>query len=55
MTMEEILERVSKGRRKRSYPRVIKKYLGRAYPVKQPYQKGRAYHSVLTIQHPLTA
>jgi len=32
MTISEILERVTKGRRKRTYPRVIKKYKGRTYP-----------------------
>ena len=39
----EILERVNKGRRKRTYPRVIKKYIGRTYPVKQPKKAGRRH------------
>jgi hypothetical protein len=55
MAIAEILERVNKGRRKRSYPRVIKKYKGRTYPVKQPGQAGHAHDPVLEIRHPLVA
>ena len=55
MAIREILERVSKGRRKRTYPRVIKKYVGRTYPVKQPEQTGGAYAPVISIRHPLIA
>jgi hypothetical protein len=55
MAIAEILERVSNGRRKRSYPRVVKKYKGRTYPVKQPGQAGNAYDPVLAIRHPLVA
>jgi hypothetical protein len=55
MAISEILERVNKGRRKRTYPRVIKKYIGRTYPVKQPGQAGGAYDPVISIRHPLTA
>jgi hypothetical protein len=46
---------VSKGRRKRTYPRVIKKYMGRTFPVKQPGQKGQRYDPVLEIRRPLVA
>ncbi len=35
MAIREILERVSKGRRKRTYTSVIKKYKGRTFKVKQ--------------------
>jgi hypothetical protein len=55
MTISEILERVSKGRRKRAYPRVIKKYKGRTYPVKQAGQTGHPHNPVLEIRRPLTA
>lgn len=55
MAIAEILERVNKGRRKRSYPRVIKKYKGRTYPVKQAGQTGHPYDPVLEIQQPLVA
>jgi hypothetical protein len=55
MAIAEILERVSKGRRKRTYPRVIKKYKGRTYPVKQASQTGHAHDPVLEILHPLVA
>ena len=55
MAIAEILERVSKGRRKRSYPRVIKKYWGRSFPVKQAGQTGQRYDPVLKIQRPLVA
>ncbi len=55
MTITEILERVSKGRRKRTYPRVIKKYKGHTYPVKQAGQTGHAHNPVLEIRHPLAA
>jgi hypothetical protein len=55
MAIAEILERVSKGRRKRTYPRVIKKYKGRTYPVKQPGQTGQRHDPVLEIRHPLVA
>jgi hypothetical protein len=55
MAIAEILERVSKGRRKRTYPRVIKKYIGRTYPVKQPGQAGYAFEPVISIRHPLIA
>jgi hypothetical protein len=55
MTISEILERVSKGRRKRSYPRVIKKYKGRTYPVKQAGQTGHSHNPVLEIRRPLAA
>ncbi len=51
----EILERVSKGRRKRSYPRVIKKYKGRTFPVKQPGQVGHRHDPALEIRRPLVA
>jgi len=33
------LERVSKGRRKRTYPRVIKKCKGRTFPVNSPVRQ----------------
>ena len=52
MAIREILERVSNGRRKRSYPRVIKKYKGRTFPVKQPADVGSRYEPVLSILHP---
>lgn len=55
MTIAEILERVNKGRRKRTYPRVIKKYIGRTYPVKQQGQAGSPFDPVISIRHPLTA
>jgi hypothetical protein len=55
MAIAEILERVSRGRRKRTYPRVIKKYIGRTYPVKQPGQAGYAFEPVISIQNPLIA
>lgn len=55
MTIAEILERVTKGRRKRTYPRVIKKYKGRTYPVKQAGQTGRAHDPEIKIWHPLIA
>ena len=55
MTVREILERVRKGRRKRTYPRVIKKYKGRTYPVKQAGQTGHQHDPVLEILHPLVA
>lgn len=55
MAIAEILERVNKGRRRRTYPRVIKKYKGRTYPVKQASQAGRRYDPVLEIQRPLVA
>ena len=51
----EILERVSKGRRKRTYPRVIKKYKGRTFPVKQPGQTGQRHDLALEIRRPLVA
>ena len=51
----EILERVSKGRRKRTYPRVIKKYSGRSFPVRQPGQIGQRHDPVLEIRRPLVA
>jgi hypothetical protein len=53
MAIREILERVSKGRRRRSYPRVIKKYKGRTFPVKKPADHGRRYEPVLSILHPI--
>jgi hypothetical protein len=53
MAIREILERVSNGRRKRSYPRVIKKYKGRTFPVKQPADIGHSYEPVLSILHPV--
>jgi hypothetical protein len=53
MAIQEILERVNKGRRKRTYPRVIKKYIGRTYPVKKASQTGSSYDPVLQIRHPL--
>jgi hypothetical protein len=53
MAIREILERISKGRRKRSYPRVIKKYKGRTFPVKQPKDTGYCYEPVLSILHPI--
>jgi ribulose 1,5-bisphosphate carboxylase large subunit-like protein len=55
MTISEILERVTKGRRKRAYPRVIKKYKGRTYPVKQAGQTGGQHDPVIEIRYPLTA
>jgi hypothetical protein len=55
MTIAEILRRVNKGRRKRSYPRVIKKYKGRTYPVKQAGQTGGRHNPVIEIRPPLTA
>lgn len=55
MAIREILERVNKGRRKRTYPRVIKKYKGRTFPVKQAGQTGHAHNPVLEIRHPLIA
>ena len=55
MAIREILERVSKGRRQRTYPRVIKKYKGRTYPVKKPGQAGYGYAPVIDIRHPLSA
>jgi len=55
MAIREILERISKGRRKRTYPRVIKKYKGRTYPVKQPGQAGHMHDPILIIQYPLIA
>jgi hypothetical protein len=55
MAIAEILERVSKGRRKRTYPRVIKKYIGRTYPVKQPGQAGGSFVPVISIRYPLIA
>jgi hypothetical protein len=55
MAIAEILERVNKGRRKRTYPRVIKKYVGRTYPVKQPGQAGAAFEPIIFIRHPLIA
>ena len=48
-------ERVSKGRRKRTYPRVIKKYKGRTFPVKQPGQTGQRHDPILEIRRPLVA
>jgi hypothetical protein len=55
MTITEILARVNKGRRERSYPRVIKKYKGRTYPVKQAGQTGGRHDPVIEIRAPLTA
>ena len=55
MAIREILERVNKGRRKRTYPRVIKKYKGRTFPVKQDGQTGHAHDPVLEIRHPIVA
>jgi hypothetical protein len=55
MATAEILERVTKGRRKRTYPRVIKKYKGRTYPVKQADQTGRPHNPVIKIRYPLIA
>jgi hypothetical protein len=55
IAIAEILERVTKSRRKRTYPRVVKKYIGRTYPVKQPGQAGYAFEPVISIRHPLTA
>jgi hypothetical protein len=55
MAISEILERVSKRRRQRTYPRVIKKYKGRSYPVKKPGQSGCRYAPAIDIRHPLTA
>jgi hypothetical protein len=55
MTISEILERVTKGRRKRTYPRVIKKYKGRTYPVKQAGQTGKHYDPAIEIRHQLIA
>lgn len=55
MTIAEILARVSKGRRKRTYPRVIKKYKGRTYPVKQAGQTGHRHDPVIEILGPLVA
>jgi hypothetical protein len=55
MAIAEILERVTKGRRKRTYPRVIKKYKGRTYPVKQAGQTGRPHNPVIKIRYPLVA
>ena len=53
MAIREILERVSKGRRKTSYPRVIKKYKGRTFPVKQAADIGHRHEPVLAILHPV--
>jgi hypothetical protein len=55
MSIAEILEKVTKGRRKRTYPRVIKKYKGRTFPVKQAGQAGRAHNPVIEIRYPLAA
>jgi hypothetical protein len=55
MAIREILERVNKGRRKRAYPRVIKKYKGRTFPVKKAGQTGHPHDPVLKIRHPLIA
>ena len=49
MAIREILERVNKGRRKRTYPRVIKKYIGRTYPEKKASQTGGVYDPALQI------
>lgn len=54
-TVAEILHRTSKGRRKRTYPRVIKKYKGRTYPVKQAGQTGHRHDPTIEIRHPLSA
>jgi len=54
MTIAEILERVAKGRRKRTYPRVIKK-CGHTYPAKRAGQTGWAHNPVIEIRYPLTA
>lgn len=53
MAIREILERISNGRRKRTYPRVIKKYKGRTFPVKQPADIGSRYQPVLSILYPV--
>ena len=55
MTIAEILDRVNKGRRKRTYPRVIKKYKGRTYPVKQAGQVGERYDPQISIHGPPAA
>jgi hypothetical protein len=55
MTIAEILSRTNKGRRKRTYPRVIKKYKGRTYPVKQVGQMGKRHDPVISVRRPLTA
>lgn len=55
MAISEILERVTKHRRQRTYPRVIKKYKGRTYPVKRPGQSGHHYAPDIDIRHPLPA
>jgi hypothetical protein len=55
VTVAEILQRTSKGRRKRTYPRVIKKYKGRTYPVKQAGQTGHRHDPAIEIRHPLSA
>ena len=55
MTFAEILQRVSKGRRRRTYPRVIKKYRGRSYPTKHAGQVGCHHNQGIEIRRPLTA
>ena len=54
MTIAEILQRANKGRRERTYPRVIKK-VGCKFPGKQLGQTGRAHNPVIEIRHPLAA
>lgn len=52
MAIAEILQRVNKGRRKRTYPRVIKK-VGYKFPAKKLGQTGRPHNPVIEIRHPL--
>jgi hypothetical protein len=49
MTIAEILQRVNKGRRKRTYPRVMEK-VGCKFPGKQLGQTGRVHNPVIEIR-----
>jgi hypothetical protein len=54
VAISEILERVAKGRRPRTYPRAIKKY-PQKYPIKRPGQSGQPYHPEIQVIFPAAA
>lgn len=51
-TIAEILERASKGRRDRRYPRVVKKGSRHCYPTKQSHHHGQHFKPSLSINTP---
>ena len=48
----EILERVTNGRRQRTYPRVSKRGNRHNFPTKKPEHRASPYHPRPLLQHP---